>query len=169
MKKNIIVILSLVLALSCLAACGKTPPATTPTGTPTSTPVESADLSAFWDELAAKYEMPAMTEVNDELMESYYPGLKDVATKQLVVKVPMMSSVVSEYVFVECESDADAATVQEILQKRVDDQAAGGAWYPDSVENWGKAQVIVNGAYVAMIAAGDNTADIVSDWNAKTK
>lgn len=168
MKKSILLILALVLALGCLAACGKTDGAA-PTDVPTSTPAESVDLNAFWDEQSGKYDVPDMTEMNDELLESYYPGLKDIAVKQLVVKVPMMSSVVSEYVFVECESDADAATVQEILQKRVDDQAAGGAWYPDSVENWGKAQVIVNGAYVAMIAAGDNTADIVSDWNAKTK
>lgn len=168
MKKSLIVVLSIALALTCLAACGSSSGGA-PTEVPTSTPAESVDLNAFWDELAKKQEMPAMTEVNDELLESYYPGLKDIAVKQLVVKIPMMSSVVSEYVFVECESDADVPAVQEILQKRVDDQAAGGAWYPDSVENWGKAQVVANGTYVAMIAAGDSTEADVADWNAKTK
>ena len=48
----------------------------------------------------------------------------------------------------------------EILQKRIDDQAAGGAWYPESMEAWGRGQVIQEGTYVAMIASAEHQEEI---------
>ena len=49
-----------------------------------------------------------------------------------------MTSVVSEYMFLECQSEDDASKVVEILQARVDAQADGGAWYPESMEAQGR-------------------------------
>lgn len=156
MKKTILSLLAVLMLLS-LAACGsKSEP-----------DAAQVDLEAFWTQLSETYEMPAMMDLTDEILDSYYPGLSDIARRQTVIEMPAMTSVVSEYVFIECESASDADAVKTILQKRVDDQASGGAWYPDSVENWGKAQVVSNGAYVAMVAAGDDTADIVAAWNAQ--
>lgn len=157
MKKLLSAILAAAMLMS-LAACGAA------TGGDTLEP--DVDLDAFWTQLESDYEMPAMIESTDDIIEMYYFGLADIALSQSVIKVPMMSSVVSEYVFVRCEKAQDAAAVAEILQARVDDQAAGGAWYPDSVAAWGTAQVLTNGSYVAMIAAGDNTAAIADAWNA---
>lgn len=80
------------------------------------------DLTAFYNGLAEEYhwsEDPETSEEGDllmstvegEMLESYYPGLGDIATKQLVAKMPMMSSVVNEIVLVQCESEEDATEV----------------------------------------------------------
>jgi hypothetical protein len=124
------------------------------------------DLTAFWQQLAEKYEMPAMAEATDELLDACYPGLRDLPVKQLVVKIPALSSAVNEYVFAECADAAGAESVRAILQRRIDDQAAGGAWYPASVEAWKGAQTVVKGNYAALVAAGDNTAAVVADFTA---
>lgn len=135
------------------------------------------DLSAFYETLAEEYhwsEDPQtsqegdllMSSVEGELLESYYPGLADVATEQLIVKAPMMSSVVNEVVFAQCKSEDDAASAAEILQSRADAQAEGGAWYPESMEAWGKAKVIQNGTYVAMIACAEHQTEIEDAFNA---
>ncbi|MEG1633663.1 MAG: DUF4358 domain-containing protein [Oscillospiraceae bacterium] len=154
MKKAIISVLSIALLVSCLAACGAAPAA------------KSADLPAFWDKISGEYEMPAMAdEVTPEELETFYAGLKDISLKQSVIKVPMMTASANEFLFVECEKSEDVAKVQEIFQKCIDDQAAGGAWYPESVAAWAKAKVATNGNYVAMIAGGDNTEKIVTEFN----
>ena len=56
--------------------------------------------------------------------------------------------------------EEDAEKAAEILQKRIDDQAAGGAWYPESMEAWGRGQVIQEGIYVAMIASAEHQEEI---------
>ena len=95
-----------------------------------------------------------MTDVEGELLEEYYPGLSEVPAKQLVVKVPAMSSDVNEIVLMQCETEEDAESAAAILQARVDAQAEGGAWYPETQAAWEKAQVLREGTYVALIASG---------------
>ena len=101
-----------------------------------------------------------------DMLESSYPGLADVATKQLIAKAPMISAVVNEIVLAECGTEEDAATAASILQDRVDAQAEGGAWYPESMETWSNAQVVQNGTYVAMIATADHQEEIAEQFNA---
>ena len=57
-------------------------------------------------------------------------------------------------------------TAASILQDRVDAQAEGGAWYPESMETWSNAQVVQNGTYVAMIATADHQEEIAEQFNA---
>ena len=172
MKKILSMILALTMVLS-LAACGSKndAPAT-----------EAVDLTAFYTELAGKYgwidEQTPVEEIGEssimmmdltqdkEFLDSYFPGLSEIATKQLIAMTSSISAVVSEFVFAECESEEDAAKVAEILNARVTMQADGGAWYPESVEAWGNAQVVSNGNFVAMIAYADNQAEIVDAFNA---
>lgn len=97
-----------------------------------------------------------MTDVEGELLEEYYPGLSEVPAKQLVVKVPAMSSDVNEIVLMQCETEEDAENAAAILQARVDAQAEGGAWYPETQAAWEKAQVLREGTYVALIASGSH-------------
>ena len=54
----------------------------------------------------------------------------------------------------------------DMLQDRVDAQAEGGAWYPESMETWSNAQVVQNGTYVAMIATADHQEEIAEQFNA---
>ena len=166
MKKWFVMALAACMLTGLLAGCGSKEEGSA-----------QVDLSAFYNELAEEYhwsEDPQtsqegdllMSSVEGELLESYYPGLADVATEQLIVKAPMMSSVVNEVVFAQCKSEDDAASAAEILQSRADAQAEGGAWYPESMETWSNAQVVQNGTYVAMIATADHQEEIAEQFNA---
>lgn len=131
-------------------------------------PVKDVDLTAFYDALAEEYDWTedSMMRLDDEMLELYYPGLGDLSAKQRLAISPVMSYAVNEYVFMQCESEKAAAEAADILQSRVDSQAGGDAWYPETVEQWKCAKVITTGGYVAMIASGEHQADIEAAWNA---
>ena len=76
-----------------------------------------------WTEDAAASEADELllSNIEGEMLDSY-PGLSEIATKQLVAKAPLMSAVVNEVVFLQCETDEDADKAAEILQKRIDYQ-----------------------------------------------
>lgn len=126
------------------------------------------DLTAFYSTLAEGYGWTedSMMELDDEMLELYYPGLGDLSAKQRLAISPVMSYAVNEYVFMQCESGQDADTAADILQARVDSQAGGDAWYPETIEQWENAKVITTGSYVALIASGEHQADIEAAWNA---
>ena len=164
MKKLLTLALSALLTMSLLTACGGE-----------TAPQNDVDLTAFYNTLAEEdgwVEDAAssgpddvlMSNIEGDLLESYYPGLADVATEQLIAKAPMISAVVNEIVLAQCATEEDAATAASILQDRVDAQAEGGAWYPESMETWSNAQVIQEGAYVAMVACAQHQAEIVEQF-----
>ena len=110
-----------------------------------------------------------MTNIEGDMLESYYPGLGELDTKQLVAKMPMMSSLVNEVVFLQCATEEDADRAEEILQARIayqvgDEENPGGAWYPESIAAWEKAQVVREGTYVALIASAEHQAEIVEQF-----
>ncbi|MBU5627336.1 DUF4358 domain-containing protein [Oscillibacter sp. MSJ-2] len=156
MKKQVILLLSAVLVLILLTGCKGS-----------ETPKE-VNLTDFYNSLAERYgwEGTYLVDVTDELQETYYPGLGEYTLVQKVMKMPMMSSVVAEFAFVQCETEEDAGKVAEIFQKRADEQAEGGAWYPESMEAWGDAQVLTEGPYVALIAYAENGQEVVDQWKA---
>lgn len=146
------------------------PTAPPQTAAPVETPapvVDGVDLKAFFEELGQKYEMAATMEVDSETMDYLFPGLNEIKTLQCVAYTPMISAVVSEYVFVQCENADDAEAVRVILQNRMDEQANGGAWYPASMEAWSKAVVLVKDNYVLLIANAEHAEDIKADFLAK--
>ena len=164
MKKLLTLALSALLTMSLLTACGGE-----------TAPQNDVDLTAFYNTLAEEYgwvedaassgpDDVLMSNIEGDLLESYYPGLADVATEQLIAKAPMISAVVNEIVLAQCATEEDAATAASILQDRVDAQAEGGAWYPASMETWSNAQVIQEGAYVAMVACAQHQAEIVEQF-----
>lgn len=119
--------------------------------------VQSVDLSAFYQSLVNSYgaEFPADANVSDnaELVDSFYPGLSAVNTKQVVIYQPMMSAVVCEIALAEVSSSADVDAVKAIFQSRIDTQVNGGAWYPDSIAGWqNNSRIVSHGNYVMMIA-----------------
>lgn len=162
MKRMRTFALTALLALSLLAGCGSDP-ADGGSGDET----KAVDLTAFFHELDTKYAWGAdyFADIDDEGMEATYPGLKDYEAKQLLVKIPQMSGVVNEYVFAEYSSSEDAEAAADILRQRVKEQSEGGAWYPESMEDWGKAKVSVHDNYVALIAGGEDQADIEEAWD----
>ena len=158
MKKTMTLLLALALALGTLTACGKKADAE----------AADVDLTAFYTELEKKYEWNEgyMVDLEGEMLESYYPGISDIPAKQFLAKAPMMSFVVNELVLMQCETEQDAEAAAGILQDRVDTQAEGGAWYPESMEAWGKAKVIQQGTYVAMIASASYQQEMADAFNA---
>lgn len=116
-----------------------------------------ADLTELYAGMAEScgWEEGYMVDVEGELLEEYYPGLGEISTKQLIAKVPIMSSAVNEIVLLQCETEEDAKSAAVILQARADAQAEGGAWYPESMEAWRKAKVLQQGTCAALIASAE--------------
>ena len=156
MKKMIALALAAFMMAS-LAACGSKKKET-----------KEVDLTSFYDTLAAEYDWADyLADTEGEMLEMYYPGLGEITTKQMIAKAPRMSSVVNEMVFLQCETEDDAAKAAEILQQRIDAQTEGGAWYPESMEAWGRGVVDQQGTYVAMIASAEHQDAIVERWKAQ--
>ena len=159
MKRLMTLALAALMLLGLLTACGGSK----------KEEVRNVDLQAFYKELQDSYEYWSddyLVDIEGEMLESYYPGLADIETEQFVAKMPMMSSVVNEVVFLQCKTEEDAASAAAILQDRVDTQAEGGAWYPESMEAWSRGSVIQQGTYVAMIASAEHQSDIEERFNA---
>lgn len=158
MKKMMTLALAALMLMGLLSACG---------GSEKAEEEDAVDLSFFYTKLEEDYEWGGgyMVDIEGEMLESYYPGLAAIETEQFIAKMPMMSAVVNEVVFLQCKNEEDAAAAAAILQERVTMQAEGGAWYPESLEAWGKAQVIQNGTYVAMIASAEYQDEIAEGFN----
>ena len=159
MKKWMTLTLALMMAVCCLSACGSKKEE--------AHAEVDVDLSAFYADVEAECGIPEgyMADLEGEMLEGYYPCLADIAAKQLIAKAPMMSAVVNEMVFMQCESEEDAAAAAEILKTRVTTQAEGSAWYPESMEAWSKGEVIQQGTYVAMVASAEYQSTIVDAFN----
>lgn len=158
MKKWSTFVLSALLLTGLLTACGEKTQTTA-----------DVDLEAFYADVEEGYgwDNGYMVDIEGDMLESYYPGLSDIPTKQFVAKMPMMSAVVNEMVFMQCETEDDAANAAAILQDRISVQAGGGAWYPESMEAWGRGIVIQQGTYVAMIASAEHQDEISEGFNQK--
>lgn len=170
MKRIAMLLLALTLVTGLLSACGGSD--TGASGTE-SNDVDLEDLYNGWCETYNWTEDAQdggentllLMDVEGETLEGYYPSLSELSTKQLVAKAPMMSSVVNEIVLVQCETEEDAAKAAAILQDRADAQAEGGAWYPESMEAWGRATVLQQGTYVALIASAEHQEDLETSFN----
>ena len=112
MKKWMTLVLAALMLTGLLAGCGSDK-------AEDSAQESDVALDSFYAGLAEDYhwsEDPEQSEEGDllmspiegEMLESYYPGLSDLATKQFVAKMPLMSSVVNEIVLVQCETEEDA-------------------------------------------------------------
>ncbi len=160
MKKMIAAALALVMMMA-LAACGSN-------GGSSDTAKEAPDLNKYFTDFMTSLgedNAPMMMELDADMTEAFYPGLKDIETKQKVMQAAGMSAVPFEFALVEVANADDAAKVQEIFNARKDAQVAGGAWYPETIAAWEKGEIIVNGNVVALIVAGEQQADAVEAFN----
>lgn len=108
-----------------------------------------------------------MAEIEGELLEGYYPGLSEIPAKQLIARVPAMSSDVNEVVLIQCETEEAAEAAAAIFQARIDAQAEGGAWYPESLEAWKSAKALREGTYAALIASGQHQGELEEQFSAQ--
>ena len=102
---------------------------------------EASPLKDFYATLQAKYEgLDAMMVIEGELLETYYPGLSEIAAvEEIYLQETTITTANVAVGMVKLSEDAtleDITAVQEILQARITTQAEGGAWYPESCETW---------------------------------
>ena len=156
MKKFLAVTLTCALLLAGLLACAG------------QTEEKQADLSAFAKGLTEQYEFAGyLTEMTPEYpyyeedMNRCLPGLLEMDLEQMVIYMTMITLNNGEFSMVQAKSSEDAAKAAEIFQARIDAQVQGGAFYPETIEGWKKAQVITKGSVVALISAGDSQSSAV--------
>ena len=153
MKKLLCVLLDAVMALA-LAACGggNGTPAGDSSDPQQDQQAQSVDLKQVAaDAVAALGDEYPMFPVEDaDQLESLYPGLTAVETKQLVAYQPPVSGFGCELAMAEVANAADAETVRAIFQQRVDSIANDTA-YPENAPAWkNNSAVTVNGNYVVL-------------------
>ena len=125
MKKFLSLLLSALLALS-LTACG---------GSGGDSGAQVPDLTKYYEDYMASLgegNAPMMMDLTEDegLMGTYYPGLTDVETKQLVVRMPAITGQAFEFALAEA-ADADGAkTIADIFQARIDSQLSDSMMYP---------------------------------------
>ena len=152
MKKCICLLLAAVMVLA-LAACGgnDTPVGDVSSDSQQDPQTQSVDLKqTAADAVAALGDEYPMFPVDTAELESLYPGLTAVETKQLVAYQPPVSGFGCELAMVEVADAADAETVRAIFQQRVDSIANDDA-YPENAPAWkNNSAVTVNGNYVVL-------------------
>ncbi len=137
---------------------------------------EEVDLTAFYNTLREGNIWPELMDLTTdanmkELLDSYYPGLAEIAAKQRRVYIAAISAAVGEIALVEVENAEDVQAVEDIFQARIDyqvgdDATPGGAWYPETIEGWKtKSRIVSHGNYV-MLAVGDASASAVEQFEA---
>lgn len=146
MKRFLSLFLAALMVLS-LCACGKKDSA-------------DVDLSAFYETLFTEGDAPMMMELDEDLLDTFYPGLTEIPRLQTVAYAAAISSIPAEVVLVEVENADDAGKVEEILQARVSYQVDDlGAWYPETIEGWKNHSEIVSiGNCVALFVADSEDA-----------
>lgn len=159
MQKYITLALAALMAITTLTGCGSSADAD---------PTPSVTLQEFYDDMASEYgwDDMSMAVIDPDIQATFYPGIEDVDTVEVIARAPMMSAVVSELVLAECADEEAATALVAILEERMATQAQGGAWYPSSMEAWGNAHVMQRGNYVALIASEEYQDEIVAKWDA---
>ena len=145
-------------------------PEATPAPSPSpEAPADGASLSDFYADISSRYELPSMMEVPSDVVADVYPGLESLSLNQQVLYMAAITSVASEIAIVEAADADTAAQAAAIFQARIDSQVSGGAFYPETVENWENySQVVTCGNFVLLVV-NPSCAEIAADFEAFVK
>ena len=124
---------------------------------------KSADLSAFLEDVTSKQEA-AMETLPADALETFYPGISDIETKQCTGATALISAVASEILLVEVANADDVAKVEEIMNARISYQVGDGAWYPETMEQWQNNSRVVSVGNSVMLVVMDNADEIVTEF-----
>ena len=112
MKRMIAVVCAALCLTAALSACGKKEEAQIDLQK-----VYEAILDAQGDK---KDDLVMLEEPEDSgYLDTFYPGLRDIARKQTVVELAPVSGFATEVVMVEVENSGDAAAVEKIFNDRI--------------------------------------------------
>ena len=145
MRKLFLACLVVAMSLS-LFACGKADNA----------PAPGTALNTFYEAVLAAQPTDAealifFEESDPNLIDSFYPGLEEIALNQQAFYMPPIATHPCEIVLVEVVDAADVQTVTDIFRARIE-LGADNTTYPESAAGWQKhAQVQQSGNFVCMI------------------
>lgn len=169
MKKIFALALATVMSLTVLVGCGDKKDDSSAAGGADLNAVYTAMEEKMFEKMGGKDNSPMLDTMEGDMLENMYPGLSDLGLKQVLVKAPAITAVAVEFALAEANDADQAAKVAEIFQARIDGQVNGGAWYPESIEQWkNNATVVTSGNFVMMIAVEDN-ADYIEIFKAQCK
>ncbi len=152
MKKFMALLLALVMALS-LVACGQK---NDTSDSDTQTDTQSVDLRAAYDAAIKQVQdelgdnAPVLLEeTSADVLESIYPGIGKIEMKQAVY---FLSATMTycEVSMVEVANAADAETVRQIFQSRVDGMANDTNYVNEAAMWKNNSTITVNGSYVVL-------------------
>lgn len=156
-KRLFALILSSVMVLSLLTACGKKEE-------------KNVDLSELWtsmeESLQASDHLPALMELDDDTVQNLL-GIDPADLDSYVARIPMMMVHATEF-FIAKVKDGKMDTVKEALQNRQAALDEQWSWYlPEQYELVKNYQLIVNGNYVLFCVCED-TESVVKLFNDAT-
>lgn len=171
MKRFLAILLACAMSLSLLTACGGGKGSGSSAGSTGGDSSFTTDLTAFYNDSVEKAsesgEFPMMMPLDDDMLESIYPGLAAVDRKQTCCNIAAISAVACEVSLVEVSSADDIKTVQDIFQARIDQQVDGGAQYPETIDTWkNDSQIITRGNCVCLFVMPADFGDFASAFNA---
>ena len=145
MKKLSVLFFGLVLSMS-LVACGEM----------TAAPESGTPLHLFYDAVLAAQpagaeELIFFEESDPALIDSFYPGLDEIALEQSVFYMPPIATHPCEIVLAEVKDTEQVQAVADIFRARIA-LGADNTTYPESAAGWQLyAQVQRSGNFVCMI------------------
>lgn len=126
------------------------------------TPTEADNLESVYEYIInfqpedSENQLVFWPETDQELIETYYPGISDISLKQECIYTPAIIGYAQEIALVEVENSDDVDKVKEIFNKRIEDCTNAVACDPGIGEIWERNAVVqVSGNYVAMIVLPD--------------
>ena len=151
--------------LSCTVRCSWKEDSGSGSNSGDSSGTASVDLTAFYNDMTGKYEFQDLQAFSGEVLETYYPGMGAVSTKQCLIMGTMITMNNGEFCLVEVSDSKDVDTVKSIFQARIDYMVNGGAWYPAPTEQWTNNSRVVSSGNFVMMVVHESCDDIVEAFN----
>lgn len=151
MKKNVVCLFALFLALVYMSACGAEAAA-------------APDMKALYDDMASSDAMPEMLEISAEQAYMLY-GIEASDCRQSVVAICADSLCADEIWLIEASDSAAAERVAELAQTRLDQKGEElKSYLPEQYKIVQAAKLIKSGNCVAMIVSPD-AAELAESFN----
>ena len=153
MKKIAICLLSLVLSLCMLTACG----------------TADVDLKVVFDDINSQFGISGLTVIEDASKLNRYYMIEESKVEQFAAEFSAESSVFTEIVLIKAVDEAAASEIATLLNNHLQSRLSEAKSYnPESVAMLEGCTVETNGVYVSLII-GENAAEMKAVYDSYFK